>query len=339
VEKIRSALDKHRNKLLAMKNVVGVGVGYKETVRASTGVPKQGIVVLVRHKLPENELEAQHIIPKDLDGIVTDVIEVGDIRLLGAVDRTKRGGPAQPGMSIGHYKITAGTFGAVVKDRKTGELLILSNNHVLANSSNGRDNRAKVGDPILLPGPHDGGLLEKDLIGRLHRFQPVDKALNQSSCPKAAAAEFWANVACRFMAPHYVVRFLRESGAGNTVDAALAKPENPKKLNPEVLEVGKITGVAEAEPGMTIIKSGRTTGVTKGTVKVVNATVSVEMGDGTEAEFHDQILASEMSQGGDSGALGVNERRQAVGLLFAGSDKVTVFNKIQNVMDKLDITF
>jgi len=97
--------------------------------------------------------------------------------------------------------------------------------------------------------------------------------------------------------------------------------------------------VAEAEPGMTIIKSGRTTGVTKGTVKVVNATVSVEMGDGTEAEFHDQILASEMSQGGDSGALGVNERRQAVGLLFAGSDKVTVFNKIQNVMDKLDITF
>ncbi len=338
MDKIRSALNKHRSKLLSMKNVVGVGVGYKETVRAATGEPKQGIVVLVRQKLPEHELEAQHIVPKDLDGIITDVIEVGDIRLLG-VDRTKRGGPAQPGMSIGHYKITAGTFGAVVKDRKTGEPLILSNNHVLANSSNGRDNRAKIGDPVLLPGPHDGGVVDEDLIGRLHRFQPVNKALSQSSCPKAAAAEFWANALCRFMAPNYVVKFLRESNSGNTVDAAVAKPEKPERLNPEILEVGKVTGVAEAEPGMTIIKSGRTTGVTKGTVKVVNATVSVEMGDGTEAEFHDQILASEMSQGGDSGALGVDDRRRAVGLLFAGSDKVTVFNKIQNVMDKLDITF
>ncbi|WP_418791730.1 hypothetical protein [Phosphitispora sp. TUW77] len=338
MDKVRSALNKHRKKILGMKNVVGVGVGYKEAVRASTGEPKQGIVVLVRRKLPENQLEAQHIVPKDLDGIVTDVIEVGDIRLLG-VDRTKRGGPAQPGMSIGHYKITAGTFGAVVKDRKTGEQLILSNNHVLANSSNGRDKRAKLGDPILLPGPHDGGKLEKDIIGRLYRFQPVDKVLNHSSCPKAATAEFWANAFCRFMAPQYVVKLLRESNTGNTVDAALAKPENQKKLNSEILEIGKINGMAEAQPGMIIIKSGRTTGVTKGTVKVVNATVSVEMGDGTEAEFHDQILTSEMSQGGDSGALGVNEQRQAVGLLFAGSDKVTVFNKIQNVMDKLDITF
>jgi hypothetical protein len=36
------------------------------------------------------------------------------------------------GVSIGHYKGTAGTAGCLVKDKKTGEILILSNAHVLA---------------------------------------------------------------------------------------------------------------------------------------------------------------------------------------------------------------
>ncbi len=336
MEKIHSALKKHRKKLLSLKNVVGVGVGYKESLEASTGAPKLGVVVLVRHKIPENELEAHNVVPKDLDGVVTDVIEVGDLRLLG---RTERGVPAQPGVSIGHYKITAGTFGAVVKDRQTGEPLILSNNHVLANGTNGRDNRAKLGDPILLPGPHDGGTLENDVVGKLYRFKPVTKVLTQSSCAKAAAAEFWANAFCQLVAPRYSVKLLRRASSENTIDAALAKPVDPNRLNPQILDVGPVRGVAEAEVGMPVIKSGRTTGVTTGTVKAVNATVQVDMGDGDEAVFHDQIIATPMSQGGDSGSLVLDNQRRAIGLLFAGSDKTTVFNKIQNVMEELDITF
>ena len=336
MEKVHSALQKHKRKLLSMKNVIGVGIGYKESVAVSTGAPKMGVVVLVKYKLPENELEAQHVVPKDLDGIVTDVIEVGELRLLG---RTDREGPAQPGMSIGHYKITAGTFGAVVKDRKTGESLILSNNHVLANGTNGKDNRAKIGDAILLPGPHDGGTMDKDLIGRLYKFHPVDKVFTQSACAKAAAAEFWANTLCQMLAPAYAVRVLRQSETGNVIDAALAKPLRPEKLNPQILDVGPVKGIAEAEVGMAVTKSGRTTGVTHGTVKAVSATVQVEMGDGEQAVFSDQIIATPMSQGGDSGSLVLDKKGRAVGLLFAGSDKTTVFNKIQNVMEQLDITF
>lgn len=334
---IHSALQRHKQRLFGMKNVVGVGIGYKQSVEASTGAPKMGVIVLVKHKLPESELDAYNIIPKDLDGVVTDVIEVGELRLLGS--RTDKSAPAQPGVSIGHYKITAGTFGALVKDRKTGEPLILSNNHVLANATNGADNRAHIGDPILLPGPHDGGVLDKNLIGRLHRFKPVMKTYVQSSCPKAATVEFWANALCKVMAPAYAVRVVRQSDGINKIDAALAKPVNPDAINPSIMGIGEIRGVAEAEAGMSVVKSGRTTGITKGTIQAVHATVQVEMGDGEQAEFHDQIVATPMSQGGDSGSLVLDDRNRAVGLLFAGSDKSSVFNRIQNVMQELDITF
>lgn len=335
MEKIHLALQKNKKKLLSMKNVIGVGIGYKESLEASTGAPKMGVVVLVKHKLPETELEAHQIVPKQINGVITDVIEVGELRLLG---RTERGGPAQPGRSIGHYKITAGTFGAVVKDRQTGELLILSNNHVLANGTNGKDNKAKMGDPILLPGPHDGGNIEKDIIGRLYKYHPIEKVFTQSSCARAASAEFWANALCQFLAPKYKVKVMRQNEGANTVDAALAKPVNPEQLDSSILDIGEVQGVAEAEVGMEVTKSGRTTGVTEGVVKAINATVQVDMGDGEEAVFHDQIIATPMSQGGDSGALVLDMKKRAVGLLFAGSDKTTVFNKISNVMEELDIT-
>ena len=58
----------------------------------------------------------QDLIPRQIDGLETDVVEIGDVRLL---SRTSRLRPA-PRVSIGHPKITAGTFGALVKDNDTG---------------------------------------------------------------------------------------------------------------------------------------------------------------------------------------------------------------------------
>src|SRR5690606_20802070 len=112
------------------------------------------VCVFVRKKLPKHALRTFDLIPAHLDEVCTDVIEVGDLRLLGArprpgdgapleslqgAERTSRRRPAQPGMSVAHYLVTAGTFGAVARDDATGQLLILSNNHVLANSSDGQD--------------------------------------------------------------------------------------------------------------------------------------------------------------------------------------------------------
>ncbi|WP_207637527.1 hypothetical protein [Desulfotruncus alcoholivorax] len=143
-------LEKVRHHILGLPNVRGVGVGYKRV--GMTRTDKPAIIVFVEKKLPVGALHRDHRVPGKVKGLETDVIEIGRVKLL---ERPQKVRPAVPGSSIGHYKITAGTFGAVVKDRKTGEKLILSNNHILANGSDGKDGRAGIGDPILQPGGCD----------------------------------------------------------------------------------------------------------------------------------------------------------------------------------------
>jgi hypothetical protein len=95
--------------------------------------------------------------------------KVGVLRAQQLLPPTSRFRPEVPsGVSAGHFAITAGTLGAVVKDRMTGEKLLLSNNHVFANS-----NDAQLGDAILQPGPADGGQNPGDQVARLERFIPL----------------------------------------------------------------------------------------------------------------------------------------------------------------------
>lgn len=78
---------------------------------------------------------------------------------------TKRIRPIYGGLSIGHKDVTAGTLSMIVQDKDTKELLILSNNHVLANL-----NKGKKGDKIVQPGIADGGKVSTDTVGYLERF-------------------------------------------------------------------------------------------------------------------------------------------------------------------------
>ncbi|MEW6230146.1 MAG: hypothetical protein AB1700_19020, partial [Bacillota bacterium] len=57
----------------------------------------------------------------------------------------------------------------------------------------------------------------------------------------------------------------------------------------------------------------------------------------TTATFRDQFLTGPMADGGDSGSLLVDGEMRAVGLLFAGSDKSTIYNRITNVLEALDV--
>jgi len=150
-DKFYKALQKHRSRLITFPNVCGLGIGLKHRNMQRTDSP--ALIVFVEKKEKKDNLSRTEIVPKKVSGFETDVIEIGKVRLLGT--RQERHRPAHPGVSIGHYKISAGTFGAVVKDIETGNSLILSNNHILANGSNGQDGRAKIGDPILQPGPCD----------------------------------------------------------------------------------------------------------------------------------------------------------------------------------------
>src|SRR6185369_9726160 len=100
-----------------------------------------------------------------------------DIKYVGRIQKLEtptalqeRRRPLVIGCSIGHFKITAGTLGCFVRDRSTGEILILSNNHVLAN-----ENSAIAGDAIIQPGDFDGGKKSTDTIGKLRSFVRLKK--------------------------------------------------------------------------------------------------------------------------------------------------------------------
>lgn len=329
----RQALQENRSRLLSYPNVVGVGLGHKTTAGMRTKEPC--LVVFVTEKLPLDRIPSAYRIPKRVAGLPTDVVEVGHVRIHN--DRLKKHRPAMGGISIGHHRISAGTLGSLVYDHTTGRPFILSNNHVLANETNGTDGRAGVGDVILQPGAYDGGNLHRDPIGQLVKFVPLYFAAQETSCRAAARFENYVNSMIRTLRPDYYIKVFKRERRANLVDAALAEPLNNADVVPEILGIGPVRGAAEVEVGSMVKKSGRTTGLTHGLVEYVNATVTVQLSGGRSAVFEDQFLTTVMSQPGDSGSLVLNEQDQAVGLLFAGSNQVSVCNRIQNVFQLLNV--
>ncbi len=320
----------HKASILAKPNVIGVGTGYKR--RGGRAAGKLCVVALVRQKIPRAGLSENDLVPAEVGGVPTDVVQVGHIKA--QPSRTDRWRPALGGVSIGHHMITAGTLGSVVRDAISGERLILSNNHVLANN-----NQAQVGDAILQPGRADGGQLNADTFGTLLRFEPIRFNQSQATCDLALAFAQMGNVAARLVgSKHRVKAFYSDPEATNMVDAAVARPSDETQVLDEILELGAVNGTLPATLGMNVRKSGRTTGLTNGKVMILNVTVDVDYGDAS-ARFEDQIVTSPMSQPGDSGSLLVaGEALKAVGLLFAGSDQATIYNPISHVQNALSIT-
>lgn len=317
--------------LLEKPNVVGVGVGYKVTEGVQTD--QVALVAMVEKKKPLSALSAGEQLPVSVMDAPVDVIEVGKLE---ALSYTYRERPAHPGISIGHYQITAGTFGAVVYDKMTGEPLLLSNNHVFANS-----NEAEIGDPILQPGPYDGGKVENDTIAKLLRYVPLDFGEDDPECSIADTFARASNFLSGVLGSQHKVKIVKQNAlATNYVDCAVARPVSDDLINAEITDIGMVTETEQHALGMAVHKTGRTTEHTEGTITLVNATVNVGYGGSKVATFEDQIVTGYMSQGGDSGSLLVSkENNKAVGLLFAGSDRSTIFNPISRVIEMLRIHF
>ncbi|MFZ5595758.1 MAG: hypothetical protein ACOY31_01945 [Bacillota bacterium] len=325
-------LKKTRDKFLNMKNVIGVGVGMKQVGGERTKKP--AVIIFVEKKVPRSNLAGNEAIPGDVGGVLTDVIEIGRVRLLeGRTDKVR---PARPGVSIGHYRITAGTFGAVVRDLNTRELLILSNNHILANATNGKDGRSAPGDPIFQPAAFDGGT-EADRIGDLLRFWPLMRSVNTPECPVAEGAAKIGTKLVHLIRPSYDMKFVKRYRGSNLIDAAVARPVSQDMLSPEIMEIGRPQGVGTVEVDRKIMKSGRSSGLTTGSVTALNVTLQVDLSDNEVGIFSSQVVSEMTSQGGDSGSLVLDERKRAVGLLFAGSEKYTVFNQLDLVLSKLSV--
>jgi hypothetical protein len=324
---IRGILSANREQLLKRLNVVATGIGYKET--GGTKTSTLCIVCSVKKKVKANQLSAQDLVPTAVAGMPTDVVETGVIRVFQA--STGRFRPAPGGVSVGHVAITAGTLGCWVN--KNGQKVILSNNHVLANSNDG-----EIGDAILQPGPFDGGGFPQDHIANLTQFVPISFEGDPSECSFANAVISIFNLGCKMINSNTLYRVIKAQAADNLVDAAIATPLNAADVKDEILNIGPIQGTAQGALGMPIKKSGRTTGLTTGEILQIDVTADVQYGGGRTARFTDQLLAGAMSQGGDSGSAVLNDNNRLIGLLFAGSDTTTIINRIEHVFSALGVS-
>ena len=295
-------------------NVAGVGIGVGD---GSTPGTLPGDPVLVVYTV---ESEAPQLIRARLaDSFGTSALADSDLPIqcvrtgiIDAFSHRFRERPAPCGISVGHTAITAGTIGALCRGRnapRNQRLMVLSNNHVLANS-----NAARIGDAIVQPGPADGGRVPQATIAVLERFVPINFS-GGNNLVDAATAWAW---------PERVRReFVYLSGSERRYFNVGAAP-------------------VAAVPGLAVGKSGRTTQLTSGRVTAVGVTVNVNFG-GRIAKFVNQIAvrasSGDFSQGGDSGSLiwTWDSRRAPVGLLFAGGGGTTFANRISDVLRALDI--
>jgi hypothetical protein len=98
------------------------------------------LAVRVQHRGYENSDYIQRIRAKAQDEV--DVAYVGRIVKRAVPRPQEENRPLRIGCSVGHFRIPAGTLGCIVRN-STGDVMILSNNHVLAD-----ENRARRGEAI-----------------------------------------------------------------------------------------------------------------------------------------------------------------------------------------------
>lgn len=266
-------------------DVTGIDIGYKykDDERTET----LAIRLHVKEKLPKSALEAAEIFPEEIEGFPIDVIQ-GNYKpdavtapSIEATDRTQRFSRLQPGISVAHKNVSAGTLGLIVKDNRSGRPAILSNWHVLVGSAS-----ATPGDPVTQPGSFDGGRAPRDTVAALERM------------------------------------ILDKDG-----DAAVALLTNSRPYDLNVFDLGTVAKrIKDPEIDDIVVKSGRTTHVTKGRVDgkgryFITYSVGRVGVDGFTIVPLDPANPSnvEISQGGDSGSAWLLDGSDTmVGLHFAG---------------------
>ncbi|HEV7784702.1 MAG TPA: hypothetical protein VGQ28_05145, partial [Thermoanaerobaculia bacterium] len=236
------------------------GFGIAERITQGQKLKDVALKVYVERKLPAGKLDSpvpkQVMLPGMSEPVDTDVQEIGKVVLEA---NTSRHRPAMPGCGLGHFEVTAGTFGCLVRKKGKPELYILSNSHVLANSGTG-----KVGDVILQSAMFDGGVQPADVLCQLTEWVPFKFGDNTYD---------------------------------NLVDAAIAQVK-PADVTSKVNLIGvppKGVGTV-VRRGMKVKKVGRTTDLTSGEITDVDfrTAISYPKPDGGEGNvgLRDQVLCT-----------------------------------------------
>lgn len=323
-EAVRQAAAANRERLLARTDVIAVARGRRTVGGVDTG--ERCVKVFVPRKLPPEALSPARLLPASVAApddppVLVDVEEMAQPTVpplhratAAALMAPPAGGlieelrdpqrPLRGGVSLAHYAFPTGTLAVGARDNRfSGAVYALSCNHVLA-----RSNLGLVGDVILQPAPGDGGCYPAAAVARLARYVP-----------------------------------LRFNGPGNLVDAALGYAP-PGLVASDVYWLGRPPAVRRAagiRTGEPVVKVGRTTGLTRGRVVAVEASLKltyVVAFVALAAVFHGQIITTDMCGYGDSGSLLLDEQDNAVGMLFSGSPTHTIYNPAEFVQRELGVT-
>ncbi len=290
-------------------------------IQGVTGVGINWNTLAIRVYVEKLSPAVEKAVPRSIAGFPVEVIVTGAFAAragninLPDLYRRVRWRPVYGGVSGGHILMTAGTIGAVVSDIESGEMMVLSNNHVFANGTMLQKPGASVGDAILQPAWLDAGS-SVDTVATLERWVPLDLE------------------------------------GDNLVDCALARPVSEGMFVPLVvgdagpdgtLRCIAVKGTVAARGGETVHKYGRTTGHTSGEIIDADFTTCIKYSGADPLVFVDQILACIKVDGGDSGSLLLDDQDRAIGLVVASARADGVYyaiaNKIRNVEAMLGIEF
>lgn len=275
-------------------HVHAVGIGGKN------GGDEPAVVVYVTRKLPEGEIPPDEMVPKTVNGVVTDVVESPMPQLAACTDnRRTRTRPLVGGISVGRSGGPSGTLGGFVRSTRPGDpadaLYVLSNSHVLFSGS-GRI----AGVRIVQPAAGDGADDRIALLERATTLQP---------------------------------------GKVLTADAAIARLDAPAGIVNEICGIGAIAAPVPPQKNMAVDKHGRTSGLTTGTVAAIGLSAEALDENGRRLQFSNVFRIepatprTAVARLGDSGSLVVRSMdHAAVGLLYA-ADPAGSFYLAQPIAD------
>jgi hypothetical protein len=243
-------------------------------------------------------------IPRDLEGVPVHPVVTGRIEALKA--------PGKPAPSFDPTKwcerpVFIGVSTGNVGECSAGTIgcrltrgYALSNNHVFA-----LEGKADLGSIILQPGLYD----------------------TRCACD---SVNYLGTL-------HYAVPIIFSDTASNEVDAAVAiVGDNVRRDTPPGGYGIPKSAPVSASLDMQVRKYGRTTKLTAGRIRGLNATIRVQYDAGV-ARFVHQIMIGRgnFSAAGDSGSLVVTlDTCNPVGLLFAGGSGATFANPIARVLEE-----
>ncbi|AYF53702.1 hypothetical protein G8S49_07715 [Clostridium botulinum C] len=247
-----------------------------------------------------NKLSLHELLPNDIIPSTYNgvITDVIDSGPITASSLTNKIRPALGGYSIGPIKgAPGGTFGCLVTDGKYYH--VLTNNHIIVDKK-----ITKIGMPIIQPTVVDGGTIE-DEIAKLSLYIPL-KPQTSTSSPE------------------------------NLVDCSINKITKRSLVSTKIAFLGRPKGTALPYISDDVMKVGRTSELTKGSIISIGATAKLTI-DEAKYLFVNQIITTRMSSDGDSGSVLFDKNINAIGLLVGASNSQSLFNPIDAVLDSLKV--